>query len=171
MIYIRTRYPSAINVAPSSRMHFIFKEQAHSLRSTPRRCFSFLALSSFQVRCAVPTTCVIIFQHTIISCIPCSHLFPIMTPSLSSRLDPYCMAVLHMSPRCNAFCVSHHFAVLVREWDQQPLSFSDVFVPPASICFCGRSLSLSVHFPPIPEVHTASHTRHYSGDYLCVSPI
>ena len=63
MIYIRTRYPSAINVAPSSRMHFIFKEQAHSLRSTPRRCFSFLALSSFQVRCAVPTTCVIIFQH------------------------------------------------------------------------------------------------------------
>jgi hypothetical protein len=161
MIYIRTRCPSAINVAPSSRMHFIFKEQAHPLRSTPRRCFSFLALSSFQVRCAVPTTCVIIFQHT-----QSYHASHAITSSLSCL--PRSLRVwihitwlfcIRMSPRCNAFCVSHHFAVLVREWDQQPLSSSDVFVPPASICFCDRSLSLSVHFPPIPEVHTASHTR------------
>ena len=148
MIYIRTRCPSAINVAPSSRMHFIFKEQAHPLRSTPRRCFSFLALSSFQVRCAVPTTCVIIFQHT-----QSYHASHAITSSLSCH--PRSLRVwihitwlfcIRMSPRCNAFCVSHHFAVLVREWYQQPLSSSDVFVPPASICFCDRSLSLPSTF-------------------------
>ena len=159
-----------------SRMHFIFNTQAHFLRSTPCRCFSFLALSSFQVRCAVPTSCVITFQstqshhasHAITTCSLSCHPRSLRVWILIAWL--FC---IHMSPHRNAFCILPPLVQscsLVCEWNQ-PLSSSDMFCSPSVDMLLRQALPLPSTYPPSPEAHTASHTRHNRDDYLCVSPI
>lgn len=90
----------------------------------PRRCFGFLALSSFQVLCAVQTPCAITPQS--IQSNHASHATTLphhVTLALFAILDLHRMAVcIRTSPRCSAFCVCRH---LRGGWSLSP---SDVFL-------------------------------------------
>ncbi len=136
---------------------------------------SFLALSSFQVRCVVPTSCVNTFQST-------HHITPVQSP-LPHHLTPRSLRVwilaawlfcIRMSPRCNAFCISRHLCILLF-WFA-----SEVSLCRHRICLCSSGIDILMRQAlspvpstslPSPEAHTASHICDNCDDYLWVSPI
>lgn len=108
-------------------------------------------MSSFQVRRAVPTSCVITFQLT-----PSYHASHAITSSLSCHPCSLRVWILlawlfcdRTSPRYSAFCVSHHLCSLFGLRVGSALVV--LVVLPASICFCDKTLPLPSTFLPSPE--------------------
>jgi len=113
----------------------------------------FSPLSSFQVRCAVPTSCVNTFQSTHHIVHPCNHLFPIISPSLSSRLDPRWMVIcIRMLPTVTLSGPPATCSLAL--WLRVRLAsvvIGYVFVLPALICFCDKPSPLPcMHFASLP---------------------